>query len=315
MAVAPAPTVGSYRTRGIGTRAEILTADPGAARAAGLVLEGGLEWIDLLASRFRVDSELSRLNAAGGGTSSVSADLAEALEVALRAARLTGGAVTPTVGSALVDLGYDRDFAALPPDRPGPLPPVGPVPPWSAVALDRHRRTVHLDAGVQLDLGATAKAWAADRIATRAASRLGCGVLVSLGGDVATAGDAPAEGWSVGLADRCDAEGQDADEVVTVRGGGLATSGTSGRVWRRDGRDVHHVVDPATGRPAPSCWRTVSVAAASCVDANIAATAAVVLGPDAPPWLSERALPARLVATSGPVTRVGLWPDPGRGQP
>jgi thiamine biosynthesis lipoprotein len=310
MTIAPTPTPapGSYRTRGLGTTAEILTVEPGAAGAAAAVLDSGLEWIDLLASRFRPDSELSRLNAAGGGTFSVSADLAEALGVALRAARLTEGAVTPTVGGAMVALGYDRDFAVLPPDRPGPLPPLAPVPPWEAVVLDEPGRTVRVDPGVQLDLGATAKAWAADRIAARASTALGTGVLVSLGGDVAMAGDPPPGGWSVGLAERCDALGRDADEVVTVGAGGLATSGTARRVWRRDGRDIHHLVDPRTGRPAPPCWRTVTVAAASCVDANIAATAAVVLGPDAPGWLSERRLPARLVACSGALTTVDPWP-------
>ncbi|HET6810839.1 MAG TPA: FAD:protein FMN transferase [Acidimicrobiales bacterium] len=315
MTMAPAPPFGSYRTRGLGTTAEILTTDPGAAGSAAITLDRGLEWIDLLASRFRADSELSRLNAARGGTFPVSADLAEALGVALRAARLTEGAVTPTVGAAMVALGYDRDFAALPSDRPGPLPPMAPVPPWEAVVLDEPGRTVRVDAGVQLDLGATAKAWAADRIAARAAAAVGCGVLVSLGGDVAMAGDAPLGGWSIGLADRCDTPARDTDEVVIVATGGLATSGTASRAWRREGRVIHHLVDPRTGRPAAPCWRTVTVAAGSCVDANIAATAAVVLGPDAPGWLSERCLPARLVSTSGAVTAVGSWPVPGHARP
>ena len=90
--------------------------------------------------------------------------------------------------------------------------------------------------------------------------------------------------------------------------GGIATSGTAARRWARGGRPVHHVVDPGTGRPAPEVWRTVSVAAASCVDANIASTAAIVLGARAPEWLSRQGLPSRLVRTEGSVCLVGDWP-------
>jgi FAD:protein FMN transferase len=80
------------------------------------------------------------------------------------------------------------------------------------------------------------------------------------------------------------------------------------RRWMRGDRVVHHVVDPATGLSAEEHWRTVSVTAATCVDANIASTAALVMGARAAQWLHDRGLPARLVAPDGTVTRVGGWP-------
>jgi thiamine biosynthesis lipoprotein len=159
-------------------------------------------------------------------------------------------------------------------------------------------------AGVVLDLGATAKAYAADRAAGAAAATAGCGVLVSLGGDVAVAGACPPDGWTVRLADDSAADGRDLPSV-RISSGGLATSSTEVRRWRRGGVGVHHIVDPLTGLPADSPWRTVSVAAASCLDAQIAATATMVRGLD---WLVPTGLPARLVHTAGDVRTVGGWP-------
>jgi thiamine biosynthesis lipoprotein len=156
--------------------------------------------------------------------------------------------------------------------------------------------------GIWLDLGATAKALAADRIAVRGAAAAGCGVLVGLGGNVAVGGDAPGAGWEVRTPD-------DQPAVTgTLAGGGLATSSTARRRWRRGGRTVHHIVDPRSGDIATPYWRTASVVADSCVDANTASTAAIVLGRAAPQWLTERALPARLVAEDGTVTHVAGWP-------
>jgi thiamine biosynthesis lipoprotein len=167
--------------------------------------------------------------------------------------------------------------------------------------------TVQLPRDARLDLGATAKAWASDRAAERAAAVApGLGVLLSLGGDVAIAGPAPTDGWPVGIAD--DHAAHMASASVAFHAGGVATSSTTVRAWRRGGRPVHHIVDPATGLPAPVVWRTVSVAAATCVDANIAATAAIVRGEGAPAWLEELRLPARLVSRDGEVVTVAGWP-------
>ena len=166
--------------------------------------------------------------------------------------------------------------------------------------------TVTVPPGTLLDLGATAKAWAADRAAAAIAGRLGCGVLVSLGGDLAVEA-APPAGFTVGVADVCG--DPDAPTAVSIVSGGLATSGVGNRHWTLGGTPVHHLVDPSTGLPVATPWRTVSVAAASSVDANTASTAAHVLGDSAPAWLAARALPARLVAHDGSVVTVAGWPD------
>ena len=241
------------------------------------------------------------------------AQLLDALDVALDAARWTDGIVDPTIGTALRALGYDRDFATLPAVGP-PVVTLERVPGWQAVVVDRAAGTVTVPAGVRLDLGATAKALAADLAAAEAASRAGCGVLVSLGGDLAIAGGPPEGGWAVLVADD-HLEGRVADresELVELDGGGLATSSTTVRQWQRGEQDLHHIVDPATGAPAEVVWRTVSVAARSCVDANVAATASIVLGAAAPAWLERQGLPARLVAPDGRTVHVAGWPEEDR---
>ena len=204
-------------------------------------------------------------------------------------------------------LGYDRDFASVPPTGRA-LVRVAVVPGWQEVGLDRRRQLVRVPPGVSLDLGATAKGLAADRSASQAAAAAGCGVLVGLGGDIAIAGDPPVGGWSVRVADWHAAGPEAEGETVQVSSGGLATSSTTVRRWSRGDEELHHVVDPATGRSAEVVWRTVSVAAASCVDANVAATAAIVRGERSPAWLRALDLPARLVRPDGTVVRVGGWP-------
>ena len=164
-----------------------------------------------------------------------------------------------------------------------------------------------------LDLGATAKAMAADRAATTISDRLGCGALVSLGGDVAVAGTAPPGGFAVGIADTCTSP--DPTEAVSISSGGLASSGVGVRQWRLGAHQVHHVLDPATGLPATPCWRTVSVTAASCVQANAASTSAIVLGERAVDWLEGLGLPARLVRLDGTAVRTRGWPAPARPEP
>jgi thiamine biosynthesis lipoprotein len=231
----------------------------------------------------------------------VSSLLADLVAAALQAARDTGGAVDPTVGAALCGLGYDRDFAAITGRVVAPAVRVFPVPDYRAVRLRDRELTV--PDGVLLDLGATAKAAAADRIAALIALRLGVGALVALGGDIATAGASPDDSWQVLVQDRPD------DPSCTVRlpaGAALATSSTAGRTWGRRGELLHHIVDPRTGRPAPTVWRTVSVAAGSCVRANTLSMAAIVRGNGAYDLLRDT--PSRLVTPSLDVLRLGGWP-------
>ncbi|MCD9875705.1 FAD:protein FMN transferase [Streptomyces guryensis] len=293
----------------LGTTASLLVTDAGALGAARKVLDAELAAVDEACSRFRPDSELSRANAAAGAAFRVSALFAEALDVALHAAEETDGVVDPTVGTAVAALGYDVTFAALRPQDLGPVRLAGPSAGWRTVEWERAARRLRLPPGTALDLGATAKALAADRAAHRAAEVTGCGVLVNLGGDLSAAGQAPPGGWRIAIADDHAAPDTANRPTVSITGGGLATSGTTVRTWRRGGRRLHHIVDPATGDiPAP-VWRTVSVAAVSCVAANTAATEAVVLGERALGRLRRAGLPARLVRVDGTVERVCGWPE------
>ncbi|MEV6943052.1 FAD:protein FMN transferase [Streptomyces sp. NPDC051172] len=293
----------------LGTTASLLVGDAGALGAARRVLDAELAAVDAACSRFRPDSELSRANAAAGAAFHVSALFAEALDVALHAAEETDGVVDPTVGTAVAALGYDVTFAALRPQDLGPVRLAGPSAGWRAVEWERAARRLRLPPGTALDLGATAKALAADRAAHRAAEVTGCAVLVNLGGDLSAAGQAPPGGWRIAIADDHAAPDTVARPTVSITGGGLATSGTTVRTWCRGGRRLHHIVDPATGDiPAP-VWRTVSVAAISCVAANTAATEAVVVGERALDRLRRAGLPARLVRVDGAVERVCGWPE------
>ncbi|MFF4212422.1 FAD:protein FMN transferase [Streptomyces sp. NPDC001796] len=305
---AAAPATVSFPA--LGTTAVLLVTDPAALDNARRVLETELAAIDLACSRFRDDSELSRANAAAGREVTVSLLFAEALQTAFRAAELSDGTVDPTVGPAMSALGYDRTFASVRPEDVRPAAVVRPAG-WRSVQWDPGERRLRLPVGAGLDLGATAKALCADRAAARAARAVGCGVLVSLGGDLSVAGEPPEQGWQVGIADDHAGPWHPDAPVVAVRDGGLATSGVTTRTWRRGGRTLHHLVDPATGDVPPPVWRTVSVAAASCVDANTAATAAIVRAQAAPDWLRHHRLPARLVRTDGSVLTLGGWPpDP-----
>jgi FAD:protein FMN transferase len=308
----------------LGTSVVLRTADPAALAAARSAVESELAAIDHACSRFRPDSELSRLNDRPGRPVQVSPLLLEALSLALEAARMTGGDVDPTLGCALELAGYDRDWRLLPapgvePPRAGRESAASPRPPvlklracsgWRAVSLDRARQTVRLPRGVRLDLGATAKALAADRAAAAAHAAGGCGALVGLGGDIATSGPAPAGGWRIHVTDDHRSDATAPGQTVTIRSGGLATSSTTVRRWSHEGRTMHHILDPSTGAPADTCWRTVSVAAESCAHANIACTASLVRGRSALDWLAELELPARLQGNDGSVVRVGRWPAP-----
>lgn len=298
--------------RVMGTDAVILVDRPEPAAFDPLVGDpvdaalGVIEEIEAACSRFRPESDLSRVNASSGRPVAVGSCFLGALDVALDAARRTDGVVDPTIGGALRSLGYDRDFASLDPDG-APVLHLVRVSGWQSVEVDPRHATVRIPAGTRLDFGATAKALAADRAATTAAVVAGCGVLVSIGGDLAVAGVPPADGWPVRVTDSHAAAPDAPGQTVRIGDGGLATSSVTVRRWKRGGVDQHHLVDPVTGRPAEVVWRTVSVAAATCVDANVASTAAVILGRDAPDWLARRGLPARLTHLDGTVRTLGGW--------
>ena len=310
-------TVAVAQRNALGTTARLVVWPPANASPAMTAVDDVLGALDLQASRFRPDSEISWLHRTHGGLFMLSDGLAEAVRVALAAAAWTGGLADPTVGGALISLGYDRDFAAMDPDRGDPPPRATPAPGWQRVGLEGP--LLRLPAGVLLDLGATAKGLGSDRAAraVQAATGNRGGVLVSLGGDIATGGTPPAGGWPVLVADAPGPDGPAPAQRVRLARGAVATSSITCRQWRRAGRPMHHIVDPRTGLPADGPWQTVSVAAATCADANAAATAAVVAGDQAEAWLAAAGLPARLVGRDGAVRRTAGWPagDGGRLEP
>ena len=303
--------LGIVDDRALGSSMRLIVTRPDRLEAARFAADAVIKAIDETASRFRHDSELSGLNRRPGRQVRVSPLLAQALSAGLRGARLTGGAVDPTVGTAVRLAGYDRDFASIPTDGSPIQLSVTHVPGWQAIEFDEAARTVYVPAGVEIDLGATAKALAADLAASAAYEATGSGgVLVSLGGDIAAAGDPPVEGWAVQASEDSNAPIDDEEETISIQSGGIATSSTTVRRWTRGGVVLHHIIDPATGLPAAGPWRTATVVARTCVDANIASTAAIVMGDWAIPWLTANGLPARLVDHQGTVHRVSGWPEP-----
>ena len=303
-----APVLTQRSFRAIGTTATVVVQRSDHADKAERILAAELDAIDLACSRFRDDSELQRVHAGAGRPVVVGDLLFEALQVALDAAARTHGAVDPTIGNALAALGYDRDLDEVRSGPAAPPPALGPVAGYQHVQLNPRDRTVCIPRGVRLDLGSTAKALAADRAAARIAGAVGDGALVSLGGDVAAAGLAPAGGWAIGIARESSTPAARVDQVVAITQGGLASSATSVRTWRAGERDVHHIVDPRTGDCVEPYWSLVSATGASCVEANVVTTAAIVWGPHALDELARSGQPARLVRADGEVVSVNGWP-------
>ena len=297
--------------RALGGSVRLIVTRPARLAAAKAAVDSCLREIDQAASRFREDSELSRLNATPETEVRVSPLLGRAIAEALRGARITDGAVDPTVGRAVRLSGYDTDFAMIPSDG-APLRLVAEsVPGWQAIRFHEASRRLWLPRGVELDLGSTAKALASDLAAAAALEAAGeGGVLVSLGGDIAVAGEPPSGGWSIQVSEDSGAPIDPSEESIAISAGGIATSSKTVRRWTRGGVELHHIIDPATGLSAAGPWRTVTVVAGTCVDANIASTAAIVMGDGASRWLETQRMPARLVGHDGAVERTSMWPVP-----
>ncbi len=276
--------VTSARFDALGTYVYLSTRRPDELAAAREIAEQILSDVDLTCSRFRPDSDLSRVNERDGRWVEVDRLLACAVQAACNAAEQTAGLVNPLLGVALVRLGYDRDFGLIDVKDDSDLAPLAPSPnleAWREIEVDL-RGAIRIPANTALDLGATAKAWAADLIANACEEELDGDILVSLGGDIATSGQSEAEPWEIAITER---PGGATDQLVTLTSGGLATSSTQVRHWRRNGVRRHHILDPRTGFPCPEVWRTVTATGASCLAANVAATASIVLGDNAPEWL------------------------------
>jgi thiamine biosynthesis lipoprotein len=293
--------------RALGTTATLIVTAPALVDEAERILRAEVEAVDRACSRFRPDSELAFLHANAGRTVGVSSLLFEALDVAYSVAERTHGAVDPTVGRAIEALGYDRDFEEIQP-RPLRLAELDPVPGFGHLHLDPTRKTARVPEGVRLDLGSSAKAFLADRAAAHVAEELGSGALVSIGGDIAVAGEPPPDGWAIGIAVDSAAGADNVDQVVAIKKGGLASSSTEVRTWQMGQAQVHHIVDPATGYSSSPYWRLVSAAGESCVDANALSTAAVVWGDQALERLRPYGQAVRLLRQDGQIFYLGGWP-------
>ncbi len=271
------------------TTMQIVVTDRDSLPAARREVDAELHSIDIAASRFRPDSEINALT--------------DLLDAALTVARQTDGDVDPTIGAAMIAAGYDRDITTL--EHTHRVSASMSIPArWSMITLED--RVVTVPPGIVLDLGATAKAIAADRCAHRAHHATGSGVLINLGGDIATAGPAPDGGWQVLVHDDAD---DPAGSVSLPSGAALATSSTIRRRWRRGADVVHHILDPRTGWSADPVWRTVSVAAQTCLAANTVSTAAIIRGWRALDWIRTLGIPARLVDSERNVHTICGWPS------
>jgi thiamine biosynthesis lipoprotein len=308
-------TIHQYTFRAIGCTNSVLTTDATALEAAVGAATAMVDELDRVASRFRADSEISRITAAAKDADVqvvVSELLGGCLQAALHAADITDGLVDPTVGRAVAASGHDVDIDAVRArDDVGPVEretAPAAVPGWHAVAYDPPTRTLTLPRGTVLDLGATAKAHAADLIAARLGRELRGGFLVNLGGDIAVSGLLPIGGWDIGVED----ENGVVRQVVVSSGQAVATSSTRRRIWTAAGGRRHHIVDPRTGRTAASAWSQVTCAGLSALEANAATTAAVVLGVEAPEWLAGHGIPARLDPAVGHTVVTSGWPNPER---
>jgi thiamine biosynthesis lipoprotein len=247
--------------RAMGTDVEVLLdADPGERAEQALDrAEAEFERLEQVMSRFRDDSELSRLNR-DGRIDGASHDLARVVALALAAREETGGRFDPTVHDAVVAAGYDRTFDAVAPDSPSA--PRDPAPRCGGgVRVDG--TTIELEPGIRLDLGGIGKGYATDRVAELLAVAGPC--LVNAGGDISVRGGA----WPVGVTDEI---------TLELTRGGMATSGRDRRRLRRGGEEQHHLIDPATGRPASSAPLRVTVVADSATAAEVAAKTAFLGG-------------------------------------
>jgi thiamine biosynthesis lipoprotein len=241
-------------------------------------LAGVPQWFDIWEgrlSRFRADSELSRINRRSGRLHTVSPVMAEVLHEALSAAEISRGIVVPTILEALEAAGYDRSFDEISPSQESKMGPPSAVGDWQTIEFNPRSRTVRTPEGMRLDLGGVAKGWAADRAVGRL-SRFGS-AMVDAGGDISVSG--PKLGgvpWAIAVADPRNPEGQLA--MLKIDRGGVATSGRDYRRWKVNGDWRHHLIDPRTGQPAKTDVFSVTIVAGSARQAEVAAKVVAVLG-------------------------------------
>lgn len=264
----------TYSFRSMGTEIELHAVD--GADFASAVAE--FERLEAILSRFRPESQLSRLNR--DGSIDGCPTLARVLELAVDARERTEGVFDPTVHDALLAAGYDRTFAEVPADSPSPAG----LPTRCGGRVRIIGTHVELEPGFRVDVGGIGKGFAAES----AANLLGSPCLVNAGGDIAVRGE-----WPIGIDD---------DVTMLVSDGGVATSGVDRRHWLRGGVRQHHVIDPATGRPAETDILRLTLVAADAIEAEVLATSLLVGGTAA---VLQRNLDAVIVTVDGRTIRTG----------
>ncbi len=295
----------------MGTSVTLALPERDAERGAELARMLFAQWEDAL-SRFRPESELSRLNARAGEYVEVSPLFAHVLETALRAARATDGIYDPTLCGQLVAVGYSASFELLPAEQPGTTVPLAlwPGGGWRSIAYDSSSRRVMLPSGVGLDFGGIAKGMAVDATVERLREVGIPAALVNAGGDLAVLGLPPGatsggdvDAWPIAV------PGRETWATLPLARGALATSGVARRHWRQGGVARHHLLDPRTGAPAMTGLWSVTVAASRCSQAEVAAKATFILGPtEGARFLRARSLAGLLVYDDGRCESVGAWP-------
>jgi thiamine biosynthesis lipoprotein len=315
-------TGASARFRAIGTTVGVVCTQAGERARAVALLRARLAELDRAASRFRDDSELAALNRRSAESAAtdptarlrvpVDGTLAACLRAAMRTERLTAGLVCASLGTALIACGYDDDLDRVRARGHGTADRSrhGASVPLARVSFDERTGELTMPAGAALDLGASAKAWAADAIAAELAAGGAGGFLVDLGGDIAVAGAPPPHGWAVGVREWDGTVAQ----VVRSTGQAFATSSTRLRTWTHHGVARHHIIDPRTGEPARTRWAQVTCAGPDAVQANAASTAAIILDDHAVRWLTDRGVPARLVTADRRVETTPGWPAVAAGE-
>lgn len=281
-------TLSRHRFRAMGTGIELLVDAEDAARALAAA-EAEFHRLEALLTRFRPESELSRLNATG--RLAAGPDLLRVVELALDAYERTGGRFDVTVHDALLAAGYDRSFELLNPDD---ARPAGPVP-GARGRVEIADGVITLHGGARIDLGGIGKGYACERAAEILATAGPC--LVNAGGDIATRGGV----WPVAV------ETPDDPLALELSGScALATSGRDSRRWRRAGRELHHIIDPATGEPSTTDLLRVTVVARDAVDAEVTAKALFLASSEAARREADTlAIPAVLVTDDGRTIRAG----------
>jgi thiamine biosynthesis lipoprotein len=291
----------------MGTTIAVIAPSGQAREALRLTRDLFDEWERTL-SRFRPESELSRLNAAAGFCVAIGPLLLTTLNKAIDAARATRGVFDPTVLQRMIEIGYDRTFEAMPPRLPAVQNArASHVGGWREIMVDEPRRLVRLPAGVGLDFGGIAKGLAVDAALDLLTEQGIMPALINAGGDLAVRGTPPnLPHWPI------TAPGKDEQWVIGLEQGALATSGLSRRRWMQGDQPRHHLIDPRTGEPSASALWSVTAVAGACAQAEVAAKTALILGRErGAQFIASARLGALLVGQSGEWSAAGAWPRAG----